>query len=75
MNQLAAAILALIPIMLQHIENQELVKNIPHEIALVDAFPIMLCSGKRSARSLVNYPITPIAQQKASIIMGSKCIS
>jgi hypothetical protein len=42
--------LALLPIMLQHIQEQEIVKNISQEIALVDAFPIMLCSGKCSAK-------------------------
>ena len=42
--------LALLPIMLQHIEEQDIVKNISQEISLVDAFPIMLCSGKRSGK-------------------------
>jgi hypothetical protein len=49
-NQLHSAILGLIPMMLQRIENQEIVKNIQEEIVLADAFPIMLCSGKRRAK-------------------------
>jgi hypothetical protein len=49
-NALHHLMLALLPIMLQHIEQQDIVKNISEEISLVDAFPIMLCSGKRSAK-------------------------
>ncbi|MEY4926166.1 MAG: hypothetical protein RI894_602, partial [Bacteroidota bacterium] len=49
-NQLHSAILGLIPMMLQHIENEALVAGIQPDIALVDAFPIMLCSGKRRAK-------------------------
>lgn len=49
-NALHTAILALVPMMLQHIDNQSIVKNVSQEIVLVDAFPIMLCSGKRTAK-------------------------
>lgn len=49
-NALHTGMLSLVPIILQHIENQSLVKNISEQIVLVDAFPIMLCSGKRTAK-------------------------
>lgn len=49
-NALHHLMLALLPMLLQHIEEQDIIKNVSQEIALVDAFPIMLCSGKRSAK-------------------------
>ena len=49
-NSLHTAILSLVSMTLQHIDNQNIVKNVSREIALVDAFPIMLCSGKRKAK-------------------------
>lgn len=49
-NLLNSAILGLIPMILQDIENQGVVKNIQHDIALVDSFPIILCSGKRKGK-------------------------
>ena len=49
-NALHHLMLALLPIMLQHIVEQDIVKDISQEISLVDAFPIMLCSGKRSGK-------------------------
>ena len=49
-NALNHIMIALMPIMLQYIEDQNIVKNFSQEISLVDAFPIMLCSGNRSAK-------------------------
>jgi Transposase DDE domain len=50
LNQLQAVILGILPILLQFIENQHIVKNIQEDILLIDAFPIMLCSGKRNGK-------------------------
>lgn len=50
MNNLQSAILALISLVLADIQTQGLVKDISPEIVLVDAFPIMLCSGKRQGK-------------------------
>lgn len=50
LNQLQAIILGILPILLQFIENQHIVKNIQEDILLIDAFPIMLCSGKRNGK-------------------------
>lgn len=50
LNQLQAVILGILPILLQFIENHHIVKNIQEDILLIDAFPIMLCSGKRNGK-------------------------
>lgn len=50
LNQLHASILGLVPILLQFIEDKYIVKNIDENIILIDAFPIMLCSGKRKGK-------------------------
>lgn len=50
LNQLHSCILGFLTILLQHIENESIVKNIKEDILLVDAFPIMLCSGKRKGK-------------------------
>lgn len=50
LNQLHSSVLGLIPILLQLIENEQLVPNVQEDILLVDAFPIMLCSGKRRGK-------------------------
>ena len=50
LNFLESAVLAFIPMLLQTIENQDIVKNIQTHIALVDSLPIMLCSGKRKGK-------------------------
>ena len=49
-NRLEDAILAFVPIILEKITNENIVKNIIPKIALVDAFPIILCSGKRKGK-------------------------
>lgn len=49
-NKLHSAILALTVIVLQSIEEQGVVKGLHPNIALVDSFPIMLCSGKRKGK-------------------------
>jgi len=50
LNQLQAIILGILPILLEFIEKQHIVKNIQEDILLIDAFPIMLCSGKRNGK-------------------------
>lgn len=50
LNQLHSCILGLVPILLQYIDNQSIVKNIEEDILLIDAFPIMLCSGRRKGK-------------------------
>lgn len=50
LNRLDACLLGLVPILLQFIENDDIVKNIEEDILLIDAFPIMLCSGKRKGK-------------------------
>jgi Transposase DDE domain len=50
LNMLHSSILGLLPILLQHIDNEGVVKNIEEDILLIDAFPIMLCSGKRKGK-------------------------
>ena len=42
--------LAFLPIVLQDIENQGIVKGISKDIVLVDSYPIILCSGKRQGK-------------------------
>ena len=49
-NFLNSAVLSFVPLLLERIENEQLVKNISNEIVLIDAFPIMLCSGKRAGK-------------------------
>lgn len=49
-NRLEDAILAFVPIILEKITEENIVKNIIPKIALVDAFPIILCSGKRKGK-------------------------
>jgi Transposase DDE domain len=49
-NALNPALLALLPILLQNIENQGIVKGISQDIVLVDSYPIILCSGKRQGK-------------------------
>lgn len=49
-NALNPALLALIPILLQDIDNQGIVKGISQDIVLVDSYPIILCSGKRQGK-------------------------
>ena len=50
LNRLQSSILGLVPILLQLIEDEQLVPNVQEDILLVDAFPIMLCSGKRRGK-------------------------
>ena len=50
LNFLESAVLAFIPMLLQKMEDQGIVKNIQTHIALVDSLPIMLCSGKRKGK-------------------------
>lgn len=50
LNQLQVIILGILPILLEFIEKQHIVKNIQEDILLIDAFPIMLCSGKRNGK-------------------------
>jgi hypothetical protein len=50
LNQLHSSILGILPILLQFIENECIIKNIQEDIMLIDAFPIMLCSGKRNGK-------------------------
>ena len=49
-NALNPALLALVPIILQNIESQGIVKGISPDIVLVDSYPIILCSGKRQGK-------------------------
>ncbi|HEY6435946.1 MAG TPA: transposase [Ignavibacteriaceae bacterium] len=49
-NTLHSAILALTALVLQDIQDSDRIKNISADIVLVDAFPIMLCSGKRQGK-------------------------
>lgn len=50
LNQLHASILGILPILLQFIEDKFVIPNIQEDIVLIDAFPIMLCSGKRNGK-------------------------
>lgn len=50
LNALNPALLALVPIILQDIESQGVVKGISQDIVLVDSYPIILCSGKRQGK-------------------------
>ncbi|NBA78955.1 transposase [Emticicia sp. ODNR4P] len=49
-NALNPALSALVPMLLQNIENKCIVKGISHDIVLVDSYPIILCSGKRQGK-------------------------
>jgi hypothetical protein len=49
-NALNPALLALVPIILQDIESQGIVKGISQDMVLVDSYPIILCSGKRQGK-------------------------
>lgn len=49
-NALNPVLLAIVPIILQDIENQDLVKGISQDIVLVDSYPIILCSAKRRGK-------------------------
>lgn len=49
-NALSSAVLSLVPLLLEYIDNENIVKNISKEIVLIDSFPIMLCSGKRAGK-------------------------
>jgi hypothetical protein len=49
-NALNPVSLALIPILLQDIDNEGIVKGISQDIVLVDSYPIILCSGKRQGK-------------------------
>lgn len=50
LNNLDSAVLSLLPLLLKHIDNEHIIKNIDSQIALVDSFPIILCSGKRAGK-------------------------
>ena len=50
MNALNPALMALVPIILQDLENKGVVKGISQDIVLVDSYPIILCSGKRQGK-------------------------
>jgi Transposase DDE domain len=50
LNRLHSSILSFIPILLKYIEDNNIVPNIEQEIVLIDAFPIILCSGKRQGK-------------------------
>jgi hypothetical protein len=50
LNFLESALLALIPQLLETINTKDMVKNVQMNMALVDALPIMLCSGKRRGK-------------------------
>jgi hypothetical protein len=49
-NALNPALLAIVPMILQGIESQGIVKGISQDIVLVDSYPIILCSGKRQGK-------------------------
>ena len=49
-NALNPALMALVPIILQDLENKGVVKGISQDIVLVDSYPIILCSGKRQGK-------------------------
>lgn len=49
-NNLDSVVLSLLPILLERIDNEHLIKDIDSQIALVDSFPIILCSGKRAGK-------------------------
>ena len=49
-NALIPVLLALLPILLQDIENQDTIKGISQEIVLVDSYPVILCSGKKKGK-------------------------
>jgi hypothetical protein len=50
LNNLDLVILSLLPLLLERIGNEGLVKGIDEGIALADSFPVILCSGKRSGK-------------------------
>jgi hypothetical protein len=50
LNNLGSAVLSLLPLLLKYIDNEHLIKDIDSQIALVDSFPIILCSGKRAGK-------------------------
>jgi len=50
LNFWESALLAFVPMLLQTIEDENIVKDIQTHIALVDSLPIMLCSGKRKGK-------------------------
>ena len=50
LNNLDLVILSLLPLLLERIGNEGLVKGIDEGIALADSFSVILCSGKRSGK-------------------------
>jgi hypothetical protein len=48
LNNLDSAILSLLPLLLERIDREGIVKGINQQITLVDSFPVILCSGNRS---------------------------
>jgi hypothetical protein len=50
LNKLHPCILGLVPMLLQLIEKEDVVKNVNGDVLLVDSFPIILCSGKRKGK-------------------------
>jgi hypothetical protein len=51
-----------------------MIKNIQEDIVLIDAFPIMLCSGKRNGKVATEIADKTFVHQKISGIMGLKYI-
>jgi hypothetical protein len=50
LNNLDSAVLSLLPLLLKHIDNKHIINHIDSQIALIDSFPIILCSGKRAGK-------------------------
>jgi hypothetical protein len=47
---LDSAVLSLLPLLLKHIDNEHMINHIDSLTALIDSFPIILCSGKRAGK-------------------------
>ena len=50
LNAMDSAITALVPMLLQTVENQFATQAVSEQMTLLDSFPIMLCSGKRKGK-------------------------
>lgn len=50
LNKLDSVILSLLSMFLEYIDNKAIVKNVCRNIVLIDSFPIITCSAKRSGK-------------------------